>query len=156
MIASALHAILRTGQVTLIRLLRQRIFRFLVGGGVTLVFIVLLISIMIDLLGFDTPILRNVANAVSIGISVLFSFLVYKTWVWSGGNATIQDVLWQQIPLYHLSVGAAIASRILIVFPILDWLGVNYIINTLVGIILGASLNYVISDRYVFVDRVDL
>ena len=144
------------GQVTLKRLLRQRIFRFLLGGAVTLAFNVSLISIMIELLKLDTPILRSLANAVSVELSVLVSFLVYKTWVWSGGNSTIQDVLWQQIPLYHLSVGAAIASRILIVFPILDWLGVNYIINTLVGIILGASLNYVISDRYVFVDRVDL
>ena len=62
----------------------------------------------------------------------------------------------RQIPLYHLSVGAAVGSRILIVFPILDWLGVNYVINTLIGVFLGASINYMISDRFVFIDRFDL
>ncbi len=156
MIKSALHTLLRIGQGTLKKLLRQRIFRFLVGGGVSLAFNVLLISIMIELLGLDTPILRNVANAASIELSLLFSFFVYRTWVWSGGNSTIQEILRRQIPLYHLSVGAAVGSRILIVFPILDWLGVNYVINTLIGVFLGASINYMISDRFVFIDRFDL
>lgn len=99
MIKSALHTLLRIGQVTLKKLLRQRIFRFLVGGGVSLAFNVLLISIMIELLGLDTPILRNVANAASIELSLLFSFFVYRTWVWSGANSTIQEILRRQIPL---------------------------------------------------------
>src|ERR1700758_2550259 len=115
------HNLLRISQVTLKKLLRQRVFRFLVGGGLALAFNILLISIMIKLLGLDTPILRNVANAVSIEVSLLFSFLVYRTWVWPGGNSTVQEILWRQIPLYHLSAGAAVGSRILIVFPILDW-----------------------------------
>ena len=156
MIKSTLDTLLGVGQDTLKRLFRQRIFRFLLGGGVSLAFNILLISIMIELLGFDTRILRNVANLVSIELSLLFSFLIYRTWVWSGGNSTIQQILRRQIPLYHLSVGVALGSRILIVFPMLDWLGVNYILNTLIGVLLGASINYMISDRFVFVDRFDL
>ncbi len=69
---------------------------------------------------------------------------------------SVQEILWRQIPLYHLSAGAAVGSRILIVFPILDWLGVNYVINTSVGVLLGASLNYLISDRFVFSNRFEL
>jgi dolichol-phosphate mannosyltransferase len=153
---SLLYALLKFGQVTLKKLLRQRVFRFLVGGGLALAFNILLIFVMIKLLGLNTPVLRNIANAVSIEVSLLFSFLIYRTWVWPGGNSTIKEILWRQIPLYHLSAGAAVGSRILIVFPILDWLGVNYVINTLVGVSLGASLNYLISDRFVFSDRFDL
>ncbi|MFM6011187.1 MAG: glycosyltransferase, partial [Dolichospermum sp.] len=45
---------------------------------------------------------------------------------------------------------AAVITRILIVFPFLDRLGVNYAINTLVGVLLSAVINYLISDRLVF------
>jgi dolichol-phosphate mannosyltransferase len=41
-------------------------------------------------------------------------------------------------------------------FPILDWLGVNHPINTLIGVLFGASINYMISDRLVFIDKFDL
>jgi dolichol-phosphate mannosyltransferase len=150
---SILYAILRIGQVTLKRLLQQRIFRFFIGGGVALAFNILLISIMIELMEFNTPVLRNVANALSLELSLLFSFFIYRTWVWPGSNATVQEVVWRQIPLYHLSAGIAVSIRILIVFPILDWLGIHYVINTLIGVLLGASINYVISDRFVFSDR---
>ncbi len=132
------------------KLLRHRIFKFLVGGGVSTAVNVLLIFAMIELLGLDTPVLRNIANAASIELSLLFSFFVYRTWVWPGGTWTVREVLWRQIPLYHVSAGTAVIIRILILFPLLDWLGINYAINTLVGVLLGAGLNYVISDRLVF------
>lgn len=152
----ALDTILRFGQTTFKKLLRQRVFRFLVGGGVALSFNILLISFMIELLGLNTHILRNAANAVSIELSLLFSFFVYRTWVWPVHNSTFQEILLRQIPLYHLSAGAAIGSRILIVFPLLDWLGVHYVINTLIGVSLGATINYMLSDRFVFSDRYEL
>ena len=40
--------------------------------------------------------------------------------------------------------------RILILFPLLDWLRINYGINTLVGILFSAILTYVLSERFVF------
>ncbi len=132
------------------KLLRQRVFKFLLGGGVSTVVNVLLIFAMIELLGLDTPVLRNIANAASIELSLLFSFFVYRTWVWPGSTWTVREVLWRQIPLYHVSAGTAVLIRILILFPLLDWLGINYAINTLVGVLVGAAFTYVISDRLVF------
>ncbi len=152
----SIDSILRIGQTYWKKLLRQRVFRFLVSGGVALIFNILLISFMIEILGLNTHILRNVANAASIEISVLFCFFVYRTWVWPVRNSSAREILLRQIPLYHLSAGTAIGSRVLIVFPLLDWLGVHYVINTLVGVALGASFNYIISDRYVFSDRYEL
>lgn len=129
---------------------QQRILKFLVGGGVAACLNLLLIFAMIELLKFNTPILRNIANAVAIELSLLFSFFVYRIWVWPGGNWKVREVLCRQLPLYHLSAGASVIIRILILFPILDWLGVNYAVNTLVGVLSSAALNYVISDRLVF------
>jgi dolichol-phosphate mannosyltransferase len=110
----------------------------------------LLMVVLIEGVGLNTPALRNVANVVALECSLLASFLIYRSWVWTAGVWTLRDVLWRQLPLYHISVGTALISRILIVFPLLDWLGVNYAMNTLIGIVLNAAINYVISDRLVF------
>ena len=128
---------------------QQRIFKFLVGGGVAACFNLLLIFTLVELLKFNTPILRNIANALAIEFSLLLSFFVYRLWVWPGGNWQVREVLCRQLPLYHLSAGASVIIR-LSIFSILDWLGVNYAVNTLVGVLLSAALNYVISDRLVF------
>jgi dolichol-phosphate mannosyltransferase len=132
------------------KLLKKQAFRYLICGGVTAVFNVLLISIMIDFFGLNTPALRNIANISSIEISLIFSFFVYKIWVWPGGSWAIKRVFLYQIPLYHISAGISVIVRSLIIFPILDWLSVNYSLNTLIGIIVGAILNYKISDKLVF------
>jgi dolichol-phosphate mannosyltransferase len=132
------------------KLLRQKVFKFLVGGGVAASINLLLIFVLIEWLGFNTPTLRNVANAISIELSLLASFFIYRIWVWPGGAWTVREVLWRQIPLYHVSAGAAVVARIFFIFPLLDWLGVNYAINTLVGVLVSAALNYLISDRLVF------
>ena len=132
------------------KLFRQKVFKFLIGGGVAAVINLLLIFILIEWLGFNTPTLRNVANAISIELSLLASFFIYRIWVWPGGTWTIKEVLGRQIPLYHVSAGTAVIARIFLVFPLLDWLGINYVINTLVGVLISAALNYLISDRLVF------
>src|SRR5689334_13442429 len=118
----------------IVKLFRSRVFKFLIGGGVAAALNLLLIYLMIERLGFNTPVLRNVANAVSIELSLLFSFFIYRIWVWPGGAWTVREVLWRQLPLYHLSAGTAVTARIFFIFPFLDWLGINYGINTLVGV----------------------
>ncbi len=136
------------------KLFRQRIFKFLICGGVSAAFNLLLIFLLIDVLGFNTPALRNLANAISIELSLVFSFFVYRIWVWTGGTWTVREVLLRQLPLYHIAAGTAVLSRIFLVFPLLDWLRVSYTINTLVGVLLNAVINYVISDRLVFKTQV--
>ncbi len=131
-------------------LFRQRIVRFIIAGSVATLFNLLLIVFMIDALRFNTPFLRNIANVVSIELSLLFSFFVYRTFVWSEGTWKVREVLSRQLPLYHISTGAAVILRILILFPILDWLGINYAINTLLGVLLSSCINYVMNERLVF------
>jgi dolichol-phosphate mannosyltransferase len=132
---------------------QSKILKFLIGGGLAAAVNLLLIVSFIELLNFNTPILRNVANVLAIELSLLASFFIYRIWVWPGGSWTLRDVCLKQIPLYHVSAGAAVLVRIFLVFPLLDWLGINYTINTLVGVLLSASINYLISDRWVFKNR---
>ena len=132
------------------KLFRQKLFKFILGGGVSAIINLLLIFLIIDKLGFDTPALRNIANVISIEISLLASFFIYRIWVWLGGSWTLQKVLWRQFILYHFSAGTSVIARIFLLFPLLDWLKINYVVNSLIGIFLSASLNYLISDRLVF------
>lgn len=132
------------------KLSRNKVFKFFVGGGISAVINLMLIFALIEWAGLNTPTLRNIANIISIELSLLASFFIYRIWVWQGGSWTAREVLFRQIPLYHVSAGAAIVVRILFIFPFLDRLGVNYVINTLLGVLVSAILNYVLSDRFVF------
>lgn len=132
------------------KLLQKKIFRFLVCGAITAAFNIMLIYSMIDLLKLNTPLLRNIANLLSLEISLIFSFFVYKIWVWAEYSWKLKEVLMHQIPLYHLSVFACVITRIFILFPILDWLKINYLFNTLIGILIGSVINYMMSDKFVF------
>jgi dolichol-phosphate mannosyltransferase len=131
-------------------ILSGKVVKFLLGGGVATAINLLLIFILIEKLGFNTSFLRNVANLISIELSLLASFFIYRIWVWRGGSWNWRDVLLKQIPLYHISAGSSIIIRVFFVFPFLDWLGVNFGVNTVLGALISASLNFIISDRFVF------
>ncbi len=134
----------------LTKIYNNKIFRFLIAGGVAFLINLFFIYWFIDDLGFNTPFLKNVANAISIEISLIASFFIYRIWVWTGGDWTIRDVILIQLPLYHLSAGLAVLLRVFLVFPFLNWLGVSPGVNTMIGVLLGASINYVASDSLIF------
>ncbi|MCZ8027423.1 MAG: glycosyltransferase [Microcystis sp. LE19-10.1B] len=134
----------------LTKIYNNKIFRFLIAGGVAFLINLFLISWFIDDLGFNTPILANVANVISIEISLIASFFIYRIWVWTGGDWTIRDVILIQLPLYHLSAGLPVLLRIFLIFPFLNWLGLSPGVNTMIGVLIGASINYVASDSLIF------
>ncbi len=138
------------------KLLEKRVIKFLIGGGIAALFNLLLMFIFIEICQFNTPVQRNIANIIAIELSLLLSFFIYRNFVWTGGIWTVKDVLLKQIPLYHISAGVAVLTRIFIVFPLLDYLGVNYQINTLIGVLFSASINYIISDKLVFKENKDM
>lgn len=135
------------------KLFNTRVFRFLVCGVISAAFNIILLAILIEVFHLNQPVSRNLANFIAIEISVLFSFVIYRLWVWSSHSWTIRNIFRREIPLYHLSCGASIATRGFILFPLLDWMGINYSINSLIGIAIGSAMNYVISDKLVFKAR---
>ncbi|NCS23855.1 MAG: glycosyltransferase [Microcystis aeruginosa BS13-02] len=134
----------------LTKIYNNKIFRFLIAGGVAFLINLSLIYWFIYDLGFTTPWLKNVANVISIEISLIASFFIYRIWVWTGGDWTIRDVILIQLPLYHLSAGLAVLLRVFLIFPFLNWLGISPGVNTMIGVLVGASINYVASDSLIF------
>lgn len=133
--------------------LLQKIFKFSIGGGITTCFNLLLIFLLIDCWGWKTPVLHNIANAVSIELSVLLGFFIYRIWVWTEGEWEIKEILFKQLPMFHIAAGSAVVARIFFLFPLLDCLSIDHKINTLAGGLFGAAINYIMSDRLVFKDN---
>lgn len=127
----------------------SKIIKFSIGGIVGAVTNLILMAYLVDKLGFDTPFLRNIANIISIEAGLITSFVIYRSWIWKE-EFSLRKILFRQIPLYHVAGGSALLTRSLIIFPLLDWLAVNYLLNTFIGMIIGTVIKYIISDRVVF------
>lgn len=132
------------------KIFSEKIIKFFIGGGLTTCFNLALIFLLIDLWGWNTTLLHNLANALSIELSVLLSFFIYRFWVWNEEEWEVKQILFRQIPLFHLAAGSVIMARVLVIFPLLDLCNINPEINTLFGGLFGAILNYFSSDRIVF------
>jgi len=131
-------------------LLSQRLFRFLVFGASAAALNVILMLGFVDGLGWNTTLLRNLANIVSVELSLVYSFIVYRLFVWRSADAEYQVPKTQQLFRYHGSAGTAIVTRWLLLFPLLDISGVHHVVNTIVGVGVSCLLNYALSSRFVF------
>jgi dolichol-phosphate mannosyltransferase len=126
-----------------------RILRFLIGGGSAATLNLALAYFGVEILGFSSELQQNFVNLVAMETSLLYSFFIYRAFVWRDKTSSVSRILLRQIPLYHMSAGAALLSRALL-FPVLQALGLYYLANILLGIMAGAALNYFLSNRYVF------
>jgi len=129
----------------------ERILLFLVGGCSAAIVNLVLVYVGVDLLGLDSDLQQNYVNIVAMEISLVYSFVIYRAFVWRIKTWDASQVFLRQLPLYHLSAGAGILVRALL-FPVLQLLGVHYLPNVALGILVGAAANYVLTDNFVFKD----
>ncbi len=129
----------------------ERILLFLVGGGSAAVVNLVLAYVGVDLLGLNSDLQQNYVNIVAMEISLIYSFLIYRAFVWRIKTWDTAQIFLRQLPLYHLSAGTGILIRVLL-FPLLQLLDVHYLLNVALGILVGAAVNYVLTDNFVFKD----
>jgi len=123
--------------------------RFLIGGGSAAVLNLILAYIGVDLLGFSSDLQQNYVNFAAMEISLIYSFLIYRAFVWKDKASSIRRILLRQLPIYHLSAGSGLLTRTLL-FPVLQIVGLHYLLNIILGIMIGAGINYTLTNRYVF------
>ncbi len=102
----------------------------------------------VDGLGWDSSWTRNLANVFSVELSLVYSFVVYRLFVWDDVMPHRSAVT--QLVRYHASAGTTILTRWFVLFPVLDALGVDFVWNTILGALAGCALNFAITNRYVF------
>lgn len=124
---------------------------FLIGGGSAAMVNLVLAFIGVDLLGLSSDLQQNYVNIVAMEISLVYSFFIYRAFVWRIKTYDTAQIFLRQLPLYHLSAGTGILVRALL-FPLLQLLGVHYLPNVALGILVGAAANYVLTDNFVFKD----
>ena len=131
----------------------EQILLFCICGGSAATLNLVLAYIGVDLLGFNSYLQQNFVNLITMEAGLVYSFFVYKAFVWKDRNFAPGRVLLRQLPIYHLSAGAAILARVLLIFPLLQLFGVHYLLNITIGLLSGATINFILSDRYVFTER---
>ena len=132
------------------KLKSKKMLRFLTCGAITATFNIVLLAAIIKAFHVQTPLARNIANAVALELSTIFSFLLYRIWVWNHEVWNFKKIFFRQIPLYHASVSLIVLIRIAVLFPVLDWIGIHYATNNLIGILIGSTMNYFSSEKVIF------
>ena len=127
----------------------ERIMKFLLVGSSAAAVNFLSITILIELLGFKTYSLKNVANILAIEISTLYNFSVSRLWTWRDAPRKQGKSLIAQFISYNLAALTGIAFRA-ILFPILEKIGVYYLFNVAIGIAIAATLDFILFDKLVF------
>ena len=123
--------------------------KFLIVSGSAVALNLLLLFLMVRYLGFDTRLGENVANATSMELSIIYNFFMSRAITWADRHKEHGRRLFIQMLKFHLTIGITMLFR-LVLFPILQLLGVFYIFNAAIGIAIAAVFNFVIYDTLIF------
>ncbi len=130
----------------------ERVLKFLLVGCSAAAVNFLSITILIELLGFKSYLLKNVANIIAIEISTLYNFSISRLWTWRDAPRKQGKSLIAQFISYNLAALTGIAVRAFL-FPILEKWGVFYLFNVAIGIGMAATTDFILFDKLVFKRR---
>ena len=128
---------------------RLTIGKFLIVSGSAVALNLLLLFLMVRYLGFNTRLGENAANAASMELSIIYNFFMSRAITWADRHKEYGKRLFIQVLKFHLTIGITILFR-LALFPILQLLGVFYILNAAIGIAIAAVFNFVVYDTVIF------
>lgn len=127
----------------------ERIKRFLIVGLSAAIVNFLIISLFIELLGFNSYFLKNLANLLAIEISAVYNFCISRLWTWRDAPRKHGPNLVPQFLSFNLALLAGIVIRV-ILFAVLEKCGVFYLLNVALGIAVAAGIDFVLYDKLVF------
>jgi len=129
--------------------LSERLKRFLIVGSSAAILNFALMIFFVEALSFNTHVLKNIANAISIEVSVFYNFLLSRIWTWGDAPKRQGKGLVVQFISFNLAALTGILARI-IIFAALDSFGVFYLINVFCGIGAVAIVDFVLYDKLIF------
>jgi dolichol-phosphate mannosyltransferase len=121
----------------------------LIVSGSAVAVNLLLLYAMVNYLGFNTTVGQNIANVVSMEVSIIYNFFLSRAVTWKDRRQEKGNKLFLQIVKFHVTIGITILFR-LGLFAFLQWLGVQYLINAAIGIAISALFNFFIYDALIF------
>ena len=127
----------------------EKIRRFLIVGFSAAIVNFLMISFFIEIMGFKSYFLKNLANILAIEISAVYNFSISRLWTWKDAPRKQGKGLVTQFISFNLALLAGIVIRV-ISFAVFEKLGVFYLLNVAIGIGMAASIDFVLYDKLVF------
>ena len=130
-------------------ILTEKIRKFLIVGTSAAILHLGMMFLFVEVLGFSSYFLKNVANIVSGEIALVYAFTLNRNWTWKSiPRREGRELLWQFI-LYHVANGIGILIKIA-VFALLQLTGLHFSICTLVGIGMAAIFDFLFYDKLIF------
>lgn len=133
---------------------KYRLVKFLTAGSSAALINLGSLYVFVQHWDFNTFFLENVANAASMELSILYNFLLSRHWTWDDAIKKSGVSLIKQLVSFHAVVASTALLRI-VLFPVLQILGVYYLLNAAIGIGVAASINYFLYDKWIFKTRVN-
>jgi dolichol-phosphate mannosyltransferase len=130
-------------------ILPNRLKKFILVGLSSAVVNVILIVILIEILLFDTYLLRNIANIFSIEVSIVFNYILSRIWTWGDAPKKYGKGLIAQFISFNLAALSGILIRVSL-FAALDKLGIVYLVNVFIGIGVAATVDFILYDKLIF------
>lgn len=125
------------------------IIKFLIVSGSAVVLNLALLFIMVQYFGFGSSLGQNIANALSMELSIIYNFSLSRVITWKDRHREKGKKLFVQLLKFHVTIGITILFR-LGLFALLQYFSVNYIINAAIGIIISALFNFFVYDELIF------
>lgn len=131
---------------------RLIISKFLVVSGSAVILNLVLLYLLVNYAGFNTSLGQNIANAISMELSIVYNFFLSRAITWKDRRQEKGNKLFVQIVKFHFTIGVTILFR-LGLFALLQLTGIHYLINAAIGITISALFNFVIYDALIFKKR---
>jgi glycosyltransferase involved in cell wall biosynthesis len=132
-------------------------FAHVVKYGINGVFValsqILAIYLLVNYFGFESFDLQPIANIISIEISVLIGLFLHSFITWRYKYETTRNffkVFWY----FHLVTGFSFLIRVFL-FPVLAATGIDYMNNTIIGILVAIVVNFFGYDKFVFKKKLE-
>ena len=116
-----------------------RNIKYITYGAFTAFVQLLLMWVFIKGFKFDSNLMQNIANIVSIELALLVSFILYSFLSWDKKFTTLIGAL-KRFYSFHSITGISVALRVLL-FYLFSFCGLNPFINSFLGIILAILNN---------------
>ena len=128
-----------------------RLFKF-ASCGVLIAFSQFIsIIILVEYLGFTSELRQNLANIISIEISIIIGFLMHSFITWRYRFKSVLEFLKRGL-YFHLVTGFSTLVRIVLFYLLLK-AGVNYKLNVLIGIAVIVVIDFIGFNSIVFKNR---
>lgn len=143
----ALWCIFKYNNSSIAHLVKYLIFGLLIGFSQFIS-----IYLFIEILKFESLQEQNIANIISILISFAVAFVIHSSITWRYKYTSIFELILIIISFYLLSSFSLIIRYLLFDFLAQNF-GMGYQLNTLIGIFVAISINFIGYDKWVFQRR---